>query len=348
MKFQHVTFASRLKLEALLKAGTGKKKIAEILGVHISTVYREIKRGRYEHLNYKDWTTEERYSPDIADKKYRKHLKAKGAGIKITKDPKLAECIEKKIAEEDYSPEAALADIKKSGLKFQVMICTTTLYTYITKGIFERLTNQDLPVKRTEKKKKSKVKKQARAAKGDSIEKRPEEVDDREVFGHWEMDSVVGPRGKSKKTLLVFTERKTRKEIIELLPDHTAASVVKAVNRIERKCGAAFRKIFKTITVDNGSEFADYEGIENGRRGGKKRTKVYYCHPYSSYERGTNEVNNRLVRRKIPKGLNFDDKTQGDIKRIEEWINRYPRRLFGYQSSDEMFAMEMRNLGFSM
>lgn len=346
--FHHLTWADRLKFEALLKANVEKPKIASILGVHISTVYREEKRGRYEHLNYEDWTTEERYSPDIAEGKYRGHLKKKGTGIKIEKDPELMEDIEEKIAEESYSPEAALAKIESSPKEYKTSICTTTLYSYIDKGIFKRLSLAMLPVKRDEKKKKKKVKRQARSAKGDSIEKRPEEADTRETFGHWEMDSVVGPRGKSKKAMLVLTERKTRMEIVELLPDHTADSVVKALNRIERRWGADFCRIFKTITVDNGSEFADFENMEKKHRGKGTRTKVYYCHPYSSYERGSNEVNNRLIRRFIPKGVNFDNKMPKEIKSIETWMNQYPRRMFGFRSSEELFQEELETLKLAL
>lgn len=185
---------------------------------------------------------------------------------------------------------------------------------------------------------------QKRATKGESIENRPEEIDTRETFGHWEMDTVVGARGVSKKSLLVLTERKTRKEIIFLLKEHTAAAVVKALDRLERKTGAAFRKIFKTITVDNGSEFADWQGMERSKRNKKNRTKVYYCHPYSSWERGSNENQNKLVRRHIPKGVNFDDKTQGDIDNIAEWINNYPRRLFEYQSAEKLYNDELKKI----
>ena len=142
--------------------------------------------------------------------------------------------------------------------------------------------------------------------------------------------------------LLVLTERKTRKEIIMLLKEHTAAAVVKALDRLERRLGAKFREIFKSITVDNGSEFADYEGMKRSRRGKKDRTRIYYCHPYSSWERGSNENQNKLVRRHIPKGTDFDDKTQREVEKIEEWINNYPRRIFDYRTSEQLFEEELR------
>ena len=337
--FKQLTFNDRLRIEVLLKAKHEPKEIAAILHVHISTVYREIKRGRFEALN-SDLTTEERYSPDIAQEKKNANLAAKGADIKIGNEQKFADRIEEIIINDGYSPAAALAKIKEEGYNFT--ICVTTLYSYIDKGVFLNLTNKQLPVKRNEKKRVYRKTTQKRASKGESIENRPEEIDNREDFGHWEMDTVVGARGVSKKSLLVLTERKTRKEIIMLLKDHTAAAVVKALDKLERKLGKKFREIFKSITVDNGSEFADWEGMERSRRGKKKRTKIYYCHPYSSWERGSNENQNKLVRRHIPKGINFDDKTQRDIDNITEWINNYPRRIFGYKTSEQLYNEEMK------
>lgn len=338
-KFKQLTLDKRLKLEVLLKAKHKPKEIAELLHIHISTVYREMKRGTFTALK-SDLTTEERYSPDIAQEKAEANLAAKGADIKIGNDHELAKEIEELIIERKYSPAAALATIEKNG-KCKTKICVTTLYSYIDKGVFLNLTNRALPVKRNEKRPYRKVTVQKRASKGESIENRPKEIETREEFGHWEMDTVVGKRGISKKSLLVLTERKTRKEVILLLKNHTAEAVVRALDKIERQLGSKFRNIFKSITVDNGSEFSDYEGMERSRRSNKKRTKVYYCHPYSSWERGSNENHNKLVRRHIPKGINFDDKTQKDINYIAEWINDYPRRIFNYKTPEELFNEEI-------
>ena len=337
--FYHLTHDDRIKIEALLKEKHTPKEIANNIGCHISTIYRELKRGRYEHRN-SDWTTEERYSPDIADEKYRENLAAKGPGLKIGNDIELAEYIENKIVNEKYSPGAVLGEIKHKGITFSVTISKTTLYSYIDKGIFLHLTNKDLPVKKNEKKKYDKVRR-TRAQKGDSIEKRPEVVNTRETFGHWEMDTVVGKQGGSKKSLLVLTERKTRKEIIEILQVHTAEAVVNTLNKIERKFGAAFKKIFKTITVDNGSEFADVEGMQKTRRGKRLRTQVFYCHPYCSCERGSNENQNKLIRRHIPKGEDIKLYSKKTIKWIEKWINHYPRELFGGRCAEELFQEEL-------
>ncbi len=342
-KFKQLTRADRLKIEALDKAGHGKKEIADQIGVHQSTIYRELQRGRYIHTN-SDLTEEERYSPDIAEEKYQQNLRDKGPDLKIGNDHELAEYIENKIAKDGYSPGAVLGEIKAKGLEFETTISKPTLYSYIDKGIFLTLTNKDLPVKGVRKKKNKKVRTQSRAAAGDSIEKRPDDIDSREEFGHWEMDTVVGKKGESKHSLLVLTERKTRDEIVVLLFEHTMQAVVRALDCIEKKWGDLFPEVFKTITVDNGTEFSDCKGIEKSILMDGNRTKVYYCHPYSSYERGSNENQNRLVRRKIPKGVNFDDKSIEEIQVVEDWINNYPREMFGWRTAAEMFQEELDKL----
>lgn len=125
---------------------------------------------------------------------------------------------------------------------------------------------------------------------------------------------------------------------------HSAEEVVAAVDRLEKRWGELFKTVFKSITVDNGTEFAYYEELERSAIGAGKRTKMYYCHPYSSWERGTNEVTNKMVRRKVPKGTNFDDRTAEDIQEVENWINQYPRRIHGYKSAAEMFEEELQRI----
>ena len=244
--------------------------------------------------------------------------------------------------DDGYSPEAALLDIKRKNLTFSVTITKQTLYKYIYDGIFMRVTADNLAIKRKRKSYHKIYRKAKRAAAGTSIEQRPADIDTREEFGHWEMDSVMGQQGKSKNALVVLTERKTRYEKIFKVKDHTAASVVKCINSLHRKWGRLFSDIFKTITVDNGTEFADCEGIEKKDKKGKKRTEVYYCHPYCSAERGSNENQNRMIRRHIPKGTNFDRKTKKDIQKVEDWLNNYPRPMFDGRSSQELYEEEMR------
>lgn len=341
--YRRISYEDRIRIEVLLRAKHTTEEIGELIGFHRTSITREINRGIYVHRN-SDWTEEERYSPELAEERCQKYLREKGPDIKLGKDFKLAEYIEKKIGKDKYSPAAALAQIERENLKFSVSICRNTVYNYIDKDIFLTITNKDLPVKKNKKVSHHKVRRRKRAAHGEIIDNRPKEVDDRQQFGHWEMDTVVGQQGVSKKSLLVLTERKTRKEIVEPLKRHTTEEVVKAMDRIERAWGARFRDVFKTITVDNGTEFADCEGLERARRGKKKRTRLYYCHPFSSYERGSNENQNKLIRRHIPKGTNFDNRTKKEIKFIEAWINNYPREMFGFKTAEELFQKELNIL----
>ena len=337
--YNHLTITNRLQIEAWQRVGVKPQTMADELGVHISTIYRELKRGEYEHLN-SDYTTETRYSADLAEQRYQENLREKGAGLKIGSDRVYAEYIEYKIRVEKYSPGAVLGEIKAQEIEFNTTVSKSTLYSYIDKGIFLTITNKDLPVKRNKDTHKYKQVRPKRAPKGTSIEKRPAEVAERSSFGHWEMDCVEGAKG-TKKTLLVLTERYTRNEIIRLMKDKTAASVVKALDGIERQYGSKmFAKVFKTITIDNGSEFSDFEGIERSIRGGK-RTKAFYCHPYSSYERGSNENQNKLVRRHYPKGVSFERVSAADIRKLEKWVNHYPRGIFNFHCSAELFEAHL-------
>lgn len=341
--FKHLSQNDRIKMETMLNSGHKVVEVAEYLHVHRSTIYREMKRGEYTHRN-SDYTEETRYSSDLGQKNHDWNAQGKGRNIKIGNDRTLAEYIEGKIIEDKYSPEAALA-AAESGIEFTTSISVRTLYRYIDKGIFLKLTNKDLPVKGKRKKHNKKVKVQKRASAGESIENRPDEVKDREIFGHWEMDTVKGKQGVTKSCMLVLTERKTRDEIIVKLPDQKAASVVEAIDRLERKWGDMFTKVFRSITVDNGVEFSDYEGLERSvLHEGEKRTFAFYCHPYSSWERGSNENNNRLIRRHIPKGEDFDEKQDRDIEYIENWINNYPRGIFGFKTSAQLFEEEIKKL----
>ena len=342
--FKHLSQNDRIKMETMLNSGHKVVEVAEYLHVHRSTIYREIKRGEYTHRN-SDYTEETRYSSDLGQKNHDWNAQGKGRNIKIGNDRPLAEYIEGKIIEDKYSPEAALAAAAESGIEFTTSISVRTLYRYIDKGIFLKLTNKDLPVKGKRKKHNKRVRVQKRASAGESIENRPDEVKDREIFGHWEMDTVKGKQGVTKSCMLVLTERKTRDEIIVKLPDQKAASVVEAIDRLERKWGDMFTKVFRSITVDNGVEFSDYEGLERSvLHEGEKRTFAFYCHPYSSWERGSNENNNRIIRRHIPKGEDFDEKQDRDIEYIENWINNYPRGIFGFKTSAQLFEEEIRKL----
>jgi IS30 family transposase len=327
------------------------KEISEKLRVDVSTIYRELKRGRYERLNGQTWEMETSYSPDIAEARYQENLRNKGPELKIGNDHELAKYIEDTIIERDCSPAAALGYAEIEGKEFKTKITVQTVYTYIHKGVFLRLKMEDCPRHNTHKNKYQHVGKTepARAPAGESIDNRPEEVKDRKVFGHWEMDTVYSAKNQGKAVLLTITERKTRKEIIVLLPNRKAETITKAVNALERKFGAVkFRAIFKSITVDNGSEFSAAADLEKSCiNKTMPRTKVYYAHPYSSWERGTNENSNGMIRRKLPKGTAFENVSAADVAAVEAWMNTYPRKVLGYKSSEMAYREELAALGIA-
>ncbi len=340
----NLTLTQRRSLEALLQAGVHKKQIAKQLGICLATVYNEIKRGectvkKYSYTDYwgdKHYKYVKSYSADIAEGKYRVNQTSHGAPLKIGNDYAFVRYMEEQVVKKKLSPCAVLGRIKRENLPFKTRISKTTLYRYIRMGIFMNITMDNVQLKRKHYEKAT-VK---RSPKGTSIEKRPVEIVERSTFGHWEMDCVIGKK-YTRDTLLTFTERLTRYEIVMRMPNRKAATVIKFVNKLERRFGKDFRKVFKSITVDNGGEFADFVGLERSIYGGQ-RTNVYYCHPYSSYERGSNERLNREIRRLLPKGTDFTIYTDAQIKQVETWVNDYPREIFNFATSAEMFEKELQ------
>lgn len=154
----------------------------------------------------------------------------------------------------------------------------------------------------------------------------------------------------NKRVTRICKAHKTRNEIIIGVPNRKAETIVRAVDALERKLGARkFRAIFKSITFDNGTEFAAAESLERSCINKTiPRTRVYYCHPYSSWERGSNEHVNGMIRRRHPKGTDFSKVSKEEIAATEKWINEYPRRIFGYKSSAIMFQECLNELGIAI
>ena len=311
------------------------KQIAAELGKSEKTIYNELKRGTVKLLN-SELIEYEVYCADVGQRVYQENQSEKGPMLKIGNDINFCRRIEELIKKK-YSPYAALNIIKKEG--YNTNISLSTLYNYIKQGIFLNITEKDLPMKAKRKKNEESEKRKVALnnQRGKSIEERPKEIKERKSYGHWEMDTVVGGQGKGTNCLLVLSERMTREEIVRKIKNKKSISVVKELDLLEKQLGTkGFREKFKTITCDNGVEFLNQEGIERGRRNKqKKRTTVYYCHPFSSWERGTNENINKMIRRFIPKGANIDNYSKEEIQYIENWINNYPRKILGGFSAIE-------------
>ena len=168
-----------------------------------------------------------------------------------------------------------------------------------------------------------------------SIEKRPEEVDNRLVFGHFELDTVVGTSKGVHECIMTITERKTRFEMIFKLKSKSASEVVKKWNQIKDFMKANYNKVFKSITTDNGTEFSKFlEIIKN------TKTNIYFCHPYCSGEKGTNERNNEIIRYFILKGDLLENYSNDDINDIVKWMNNYPRKSLNYKTPLEALLEE--------
>lgn len=319
---KYLTELERCRIETMLKDGLTQREIARRLGRHYNTINYEIKKGKVQLLN-SDLTTRTVYCFDVAQRTHDERCAEKGRPLKIANDLPFVRFIEDKIKACKYSPYAALRSAKG---QFKTDICLTTLYTYIDRGIFLNITNKDLPCKPKKKRKHKNIRRTSLKNLGaKSIEDRPRIARSRTEYGHWEMDTVVGKNKKGDGCLLVLTERATREELILKLTAKTSACVVDALNTLEHVYGKAeFRQTFKTITPDNGAEFSDFAGMERGGR-----TRVYYAHPYAPHERGSNENQNKLIRRFSPKGASMADLTQEDATHIQTWLNNYPRRLLG-------------------
>lgn len=332
---KYITLRERYKIETLLEEKRSCSYIAERLGIKYNTLYKEINRGTVKQLDYllKEHYV---YKADYAQMVYEKSVSNRGRNLKIGSDHEFAAYIEHMIKNEKYSPEALVQHMKNEGIHFSTSLCFKTIYNYLDMGLFLNVSNKDLASKKEKAKKKKEGSRVAlNNRKGRSIEERPETVKDRDRYGHWEMDTVVGGQGKGKSCLLVLSERMTREEIIVKMKNKKASSTVHALNMLEKRYGSrVFREKFKTITCDNGVEFLDSKGIEKSRYTKENRTTLYYCHPYSSWERGTNENINRMIRRFFPKGINFDEVTKQQIAVVEAWINNYPRKILGGLSSN--------------
>ena len=338
-KGKHLTKDERVVIERMQGAGYPAPCIAATLGRHRRTIEREIARGRVEHKD-SEWRTQMVYSSDRGQDVHDLNATAKGPQLKLGANHEMVRYVRLRIVKHEESPAVVAFRMRASNMTGAV--CTKTLYSYIDQGLIEGVNNESLWEKRKRHKHQKRTLRRSRKAptRRQSIEQRPEQVEQREEFGHWEIDLVVGPTG-SQAALMTLVERKTRNLIARRLPDKTHGAVRRALNGIERECGASvFRNRFKSITADNGSEFLDVDGMQNSVLSSQERTSLFYAHPYASWERGTNENTNRIIRRFIAKDRKIETLTRHTIRTIEEWINNYPRQILNFKSPHQCFENE--------
>jgi len=339
-KFKHLSVYERGQIAALLEEGKSIRYIAKKLGRYPSTISREIKRGTTTQMK-SDLSTYEKYFPETGQAVYEKNRMNCGAKYKLAHVKDFIKFAEDKILNEKWSPDAVVGLCKRDPKWINSsIVCTKTLYNYIDQGLL-KIRNMDLTLKLRLKPKRKRIRQNKRII-GKSIDQRPEEVQSRQSFGHWEIDTVV-----SKKTdhsvILTLTERKTRYELLLRLDEKDSNSVNKALLKLKEYYGENMSKVFRTITADNGSEFSGLSEILQ-----QFGIEAYFAHPYSSWERGTNERHNGLIRRFIPKGKSIEDISEETIKRVEQWLNNFPRKILGYKTPKECLNEEIENLVFKI
>lgn len=329
-KNKHLTIKERAQIEILLAQGMKRTQIAKEIGIARSTLYEELKRGTVEQKksNLEVYT---KYFADAGQYVYEKHRKNSKKPHKLGQAIDFIRHTEKEILENKLSPDVICGYAKRMK-SFENMVCTKTIYNYIDKGLL-KVKNIDLPLRVKLKTKQRKNRKNRRIL-GESIENRPNNINDRSEFGHWEIDTVVGLRDSSE-VLLTLDERVTRQLITVKINFRSAKAVNEAVANIIKGYGEKCAKLFKSITADNGSEFSDLSSVLSTL---SMSTKVYFAHPYSSYERGTNEKQNSLIRRFFPKGKSFEKVSESAICMVQNWINNLPRKIFNYYSSNDLFS----------
>ena len=323
--FKHLDEFQRGQIQAFLDEGIPKTQIAKKLGIARSTLYEELKRGTVDQMR-SDLSKYRKYFAETGQLVYESNRAACRKPYKLDQAADFVQHLEKTIKEDKLSPDAVCGRAKLEGT-FPVTICTKTVYNYISLGLIA-VKNLDLLLKMRRNTHEHKCRKNRRIL-GTSIEQRPEIVNERNEFGHWEIDTMVGKR-EAGEVLLTLDERMTRKRIILKIAGKTKEAVGTALNCLRSIYGANFPLVFKTVTSDNGSEFS---GLTEALAG----VGVYFAHPYSSGERGTNEKQNSIVRRFIPKGKDIGEVSIYTVQKAEDFINDLPRKMFGYRTPRELF-----------
>lgn len=324
-RFQHITSEKRAQIAILLQMRVSKTQIAREVGISRSTLYNELARGTVEQMD-SELRTYTRYFADAGQRVYEAHRQNSRPVLKLVKAQAFIAYAEEQMLKEKLSPDVICGEARRSGA-FQVTVCAKTLYNYIDQCLL-KVRNIDLLLKVKRKAAKRGCPKHRRMY-GLSIDERPEAINNREEFGHWEIDTVVGKR-ENAAVLLTLDERTTCYRHVIKIASRSAQAVEEGIRQLQENYGERFHTVFRSITSDNGSEFSSLPQI-------LPNTSIYYAHPYSSYERGLIEKQNSLIRRFFPKGRSLDGVSPDTVQRVQDWINRFPRKSFAYASAAERF-----------
>ncbi|PIO82097.1 IS30 family transposase [Pediococcus damnosus] len=313
--YQQLKPEERGMIQTLNRQNVPVREIARELHRSPSTISRELHRGtvKQRDTNYLFFTN---YYADAGQAIYEKnhsHCHSKG----LLRPCKFFFNLLTKALKKHFRSAGVDGFVHQFQAKYPRFKCpsTPTVYRYIDRDLLD-VKNSDLPKKlRRRVKGKHKHSRHNKKILGTSIEERPKSVTERTAFGNWEGDLVKGRRVASEPALLTLTERMSRFEIIIKLPDYHAQTCLDALQKVIDQ----YPGWFKSITFDNGSEFSKLTQI--------KGTKIYFAHPFSPWERGSNENTNGLIREYIPKGRSLKQFTEAQIHQVQNAINDKPRKI---------------------
>ena len=313
MSYHHLSTFERGRIEELTSLGLSNRMIAKRLGRHRSTIDRELRRN----------TTRAIYHSEFAQMSY--HQQRKKSKSKGKRSDKLIAIIEEKLSA-TWSPEQIANTVMLSKISFK------TIYNWIYNGSLHCVDSQVL----RQKGKRRKADKRSQFSMGMPISERPKEVAHRLVFGHWELDTMVSSRGASKGCFATFVERKSRLYTALLIPDRTATSMLAAISQLYRSMP---KGVFKTGTTDRGKEFACYNKVY-----AELGLPLYFADAYSSWQRGSNENANGLLREFYPKKTDLAKVNQQELIHNLFLINNRPRKCLGWKSPIQVFLHEVAHL----
>lgn len=312
--YSQLTHIQRYQIYALLRMGHLQTDIARIVGVHKSTISRELKRN----------TGKRGYRPKQAHRKAleRRNKTCKRIGVSEW------EMIDQLI-ELDWSPGQISGYLRKEQL---LWVSHEWIYQHIYRD--KRIGGQLWKHLRCQKKRRKRYgsyEKRGQIPHRVWIDQRPAVVEERSRIGDWEADTIIS-QGK-QKAIVTLTERKSRLTLMRKVNDRTAETVKQAMIDLLRP----FTSQALTITCDNGKEFTDHPAIAKALN-----ADVYFAHPQAAWERGSNENANGLIRQYFPKGTNFADLSDEDIRKAEMRLNHRPRKCLGFSSPYMVFFQEMK------
>jgi len=325
-KYKRLQPEERVVIQTLLNEKRSIAYIAERLGRNRSSIHNEVKKWV---INPKD-----RYNAELAQFCADDDYRNKRNLDKINSHPQLKKFVYARLRQKD-SPEQIAGRLKELFPEDSVMsISHEAIYQHIYRKRQSKLGKELIALlpyshsKRRQNRKGGKNKNRIKDIK--RIDLRPPHIELRQEIGHWESDLVVGREHKS--AIATVVERKTRfVYIIPIQSKHTKI-VTKAIATTMKKLNPEFRK---TMTHDNGTEMANHKWLTN-----KTGMEIYFANPYSSWERGTNENTNGLIRRFFPKGTDFSTITKKQLMSAQNNLNNRPRKVLGYKTPNEMMQLE--------